>query len=137
MNKFIYLAWFQSFIAVVGSLLAEYAFNIPACSLCWYQRIFMFPIFIVMCVAVFRKAGDFCYYILPLSIMGLSVSIYHSVLFYRASSVLNLVCSTGASCTDKSLEIFGFITIPLLSFLAFAFITTCILGILIRSYGKD
>lgn len=116
LTHFIFLV--ISGLAVFGSLYFSEILNLPPCSLCWYQRIFMFPIFLITFIQVLRgEFPDFIYQII-FSTLGLSVSIYHNLLYYNF--IENIVpCSQGVSCTSKQIEWFGFVTIPLLSLSAF------------------
>jgi len=64
---------------------------------------------------------------LPLSVIGLLISIYHNLLYYKIIPDTLAPCSLGVSCTTKFIEFFGFVTIPFLSFLSFLFIVVCML----------
>jgi len=60
--------------------------------------------------------------VLPLAIIGWLISIFHNLLYYGIIPDALAPCTTGVSCTTKFIEYFGFVTIPLLSFLAFTVI---------------
>lgn len=119
----LYLAWVVSLVALGGSLyFSEIAGFIP-CKLCWFQRIFMYPLAILLGIASYRDDRSIIPYALPLSVIGGSVSIFH----YLQQKVpwfsrLHL-CSDGIPCSGQYINWLGFITIPFLALTAFALIT--------------
>lgn len=126
-KKVIYLIpfviWIQALLAMLGSLFFSEIWKLPPCTLCWYQRIFMYPLVFIIPVAIIKKDKNLPFFVLPLSIVGLVISIFHNLLYYGIISESQAPCITGVSCTTKFFEWFGFVTIPLLSLLAFAVIT--------------
>ncbi len=122
-----YLSWAVSLVATLGSLYFSQVLSLPPCILCWYQRIFMYPLTIILAVGILRRDKKVYQYALPLSILGLIVSFYHNLLYYGVIPESVRPCTLGISCTTKQIEWFGFITIPLLSLLAFSAITICML----------
>lgn len=125
MNRAIYISWFQSVVAVIASLLFDNVFGIPPCPLCWYQRICMFPLAVILSVGLMRRNKEIHLYVLPLSLTGLLISLYHNLLYFGVFSKSVISCAVDVSCTAGSQELFGFITIPLLFLLAFLVITLC------------
>jgi len=130
-----YVAFLQSLAAVLGSLFMSQVLNFPPCILCWYQRIFLYPIFFIITAGILRNDKKFYLYVLPLSVIGLIISFYHNLLYYSILPENVAPCVQGIFCTTKQLQFLGFITIPLLSFTAFSIITLCML-ILKRSDRK-
>ncbi len=122
-----YFAWFISLGAIAGSLFFSQVLKFPPCVLCWYQRIFMYPLAIIIGVGILRKESRLYQYVLPMSLIGLGISIYHNLLYYKIIPDTLAPCSLGVSCTTKFIEYFGFITIPLLSFVAFLLVTVFML----------
>lgn len=126
LSKLPFAIFALSFFATVGSLTASEILLLPPCDLCWWQRIFMYPIAIITTIAIVRKeVKHFVYYVLPFSIIGWLISIYHNLLYYHILPESLAPCQQGISCTTKQLEWFGFFTIPLGSFLVFTFILIC------------
>jgi disulfide bond formation protein DsbB len=123
----IYLAWIQAIVATLGSLYFSEVMKFPPCVLCWYQRIFMYPLVFILAVGMVRKDKKIYTYVLPLSITGLLIAIYHNLLYYQIIPESMAPCVNGVSCTTKFIEWFGFITIPFLSLVAFSVITLCML----------
>lgn len=118
-----YFSWIQATIATAGSLYFSEILHLPPCSLCWYQRIFMYPLVVIIAVGILRKDKGLPTYVLPLSILGLLFAFYHSLLQWGVVAESLVPCLLGVSCTTKFIEWFGFVTIPFLSFLAFGVIT--------------
>jgi disulfide bond formation protein DsbB len=119
----LYLAWVVSLVAVAGSLyFSEVAGFIP-CKLCWFQRIFMYPLAWILGRACYRNDRRQIGYALPLSLAGGSISLYHYAEQKIPSLARILPCSTGVPCNGVYIDWFGFITIPLLALVAFALIS--------------
>ena len=120
------LAFGPAIAALLGSLYFSEIRGFIPCELCWYQRILMYPIPILLLVGIFNEDWFLPKYILPLSITGLGVSTYHFLLQNQVFGTT--ACSAGVSCATRYINVFGFITIPLLALVAFLFITVLMLG---------
>lgn len=127
-RNLLYIALIQAIVAVLGSLYFSNIRNFPPCVLCWWQRIFMYPIVLTLIIGIIRRDRLVHLYVLPAAIIGWSIALYHSLLYYKIIPDTLAPCSTGVSCTTKYLEYFGFVTIPLLSFIAFSVIILCMYG---------
>lgn len=117
--KIIYLSWLISIVATIGSLYFSNVMMLPPCSLCWWQRICMYPLVLLFSVAFIRKDQNSIFYTTPLIIVGLVVSIYHNLLYYGLIEKSIIPCTSGVSCTSITIKWLGFITIPLLAWTAF------------------
>ncbi len=122
-----YIAWTIALLAMISSLYFSEIRHFPPCVLCWYQRITMYPLFLILLVGILRKDKNISYYVLPLSIIGMIISLFHNLLYYKIIPDNLAPCANGVSCTTKFIEYFGFVTIPLLSFIAFLSITVLML----------
>jgi disulfide bond formation protein DsbB len=122
------LALLQAVIAMAGSLFFSEIMKLPPCLLCWYQRICMYPLVVILGVGIWKKDKNIPFFVLPLSITGTIIAFYHNLLYYKIIPESLAPCTEGISCTTKQIEIFGFITIPLLSLLAFLAIDILILA---------
>ena len=123
MKLSVYLAWAVALTATLGSLYFQYVLRLTPCVLCWYQRIEMYPLVIVLAVAILRKERKIYQYVLPLSIIGMCIALYHYLLYIKIIPDTYAPCTTGVSCTTRLIEWFGFVNIPLLSLIAFTIIT--------------
>lgn len=136
MNKHLLLSWVAAIIATLGSLYFSEVMHFIPCTLCWYQRIFMYPLAIILGIAVYRNDFNIHYYALPLSIIGMLISGYH-VLLQRIPYLQQFeMCTTGVPCSKDYINWLGFITIPLLAFIAFTIITVSLV-ILARSQKEE
>ncbi len=121
----LYLAWTQALVATLGSLFFSEILKYPPCVLCWYQRICIYPLVAIIPVGIIKKDKNLPFYVLPLSLVGLAISFFHNLLYYKWIPDTLAPCVNGTSCTTKFIEWFGFVTIPLLAFIAFLVITIC------------
>jgi disulfide bond formation protein DsbB len=129
-----YIAWAQALVATLGSLYFSEVKHFAPCVLCWYQRIFIYPLVFIIAVGIVKKDKNLPYYVLPLTITGWFISLFHNLLYYGVIPENAAPCLAGVSCTTKFFAWFGFITIPLLSLLAFSLINICML--LARRYSQ-
>ena len=136
MNKSLLLAWIAAIIATLGSLYFSEVQHFIPCTLCWYQRIFMYPLAVILGIAVYRNDDGIYKYVLPLSIIGMIISGYHTVLQKIPYLQQFEMCTTGVPCSKDYLNWLGFITIPLMAFIAFTIITICLV-VLARSKKEE
>jgi disulfide bond formation protein DsbB len=126
-NYLPYLAWFIALISMVGSLFFSEVMDLPPCVLCWYQRIAMYPLVLIIGIGIINHDSNVKKYALPLSLIGLAIAIYHNLLYYGLIADSIIPCKEGISCTSKQIEWLGFITIPLMALTAFIAISSCLL----------
>ncbi len=117
-----YAILFQAGIAMAGSLFFSEVMDLPPCLLCWYQRIAMYPIVILVALGIVRNERKTYITVLALSLPGLAISIYHNLLYWKILPESIAPCMLGVSCTTKFFEWFGFITIPFMALVAFIII---------------
>ena len=122
-HKLNYLSWLIASVATAGSLYFSNVMQLPPCSLCWWQRICMFPLTILLGVAFVRRESSSIFYTAPLIYAGLIISLYHNLLYYGVIEKSITACTSGVSCTSVQIEWLGFITIPLLALTAFTFLS--------------
>lgn len=117
-----YLAWIVALISTFGSLFFSEIMKLPPCTLCWYQRIFVYPLVLIIPIAVVRKDKNLPLFVLPMVTIGAVIAFFHNLLYYGLVPESQAPCALGISCTTKYFEWLGFITIPLLSLIAFLLI---------------
>lgn len=127
----IFLSWLLATVAMLGSLFFSEVMDLPPCVLCWYQRIFMYPLVVVLLLGMYPYDTSVIRYALPLAVIGWGFAIYHYLVYSGYIPEALQPCGQGPSCADINLELFGFITIPMLSILAF---TAIILFLSIAGY---
>lgn len=125
------MAFAQALVATLGSLYFSEIRHFPPCTLCWYQRIFMYPLVFIFAVGILKRDRQVNFYAWPLIAVGWLIALYHNLLYYNILPEAAAPCTAGISCTTRFFAWFGFITIPLLSLTAFT-----ILGGLMLIYQK-
>jgi disulfide bond formation protein DsbB len=133
----LYAAWLIALIATLGSLyFSEVRLFIP-CTYCWYQRILMYPLVILLGIASYRQDHTITIYTLPLSILGMGIATYH----YLGQKIPDLIsaggCSSAVPCSHAYINWAGFITIPFLSLTAFTLITLCLVVVAFGNKGPS
>jgi len=119
----LYLAWLVALTATLGSLYFSEVRHFVPCTLCWYQRILMYPLAIVLGIASYRQDGAVRGYVLPLSVLGMGFATYHVLEQNIAGFGAPALCRAGIPCNLHYIHWLGFITIPVLSLTAFTLIT--------------
>lgn len=132
--NYLYLAWLNVTVAVAGSMFFSEVLNFPPCNLCWYQRMCMFPLVIILGIGIYKNIKQSIIFAAPFAALGWLISVYHNLLYYKFIQPTITPCSTGISCTEKQLEIFGFVTIPLLSLLAFTVTSILLISYYLNEY---
>lgn len=113
-----------SLAATVSSLFYSNIAGFAPCYLCWWQRIFMYPIVILAGLALIKKDKKIVDYILALAVIGGVISLYHNFIYYYNGG-LSAFCDLGAgsvSCIKRYVFEFGYVTIPLMALTAFMLI---------------
>jgi disulfide bond formation protein DsbB len=128
------LAWLVVAIATAGSLYFSEVRHFTPCPLCWYQRIAMYPLVLVLAVATWRRDLSVRWYVLPIALLGGVIGVYHYQL-ERFPEQEAIACSTAVPCTTIWFEQLGYITIPMMALSAFALVAT-ILVLGGRSHGQ-
>lgn len=117
LNIYYMLIWAISGWSIAWALVYEYYFELPVCHFCWLGRIFIFPVFFVTLISIWRNIKDNTYLILTLLSIALIIATYHSwIQFYglHINPSFETTCSIdGPSCvSNDGVESFGFMTIP-------------------------
>lgn len=123
----------QAGAATLGSLIFSELLHQPPCNLCWYQRIFMYPLFIVALWSPRKASRSQLIYQLALAIPGGFLATYHYIMQQTGWGKELTGCSLEASCSDIGWNIGGFITIPFLSMIGFIVILLANSWLLYRS----
>jgi disulfide bond formation protein DsbB len=112
-----YIAFFVALLSLLGSLYFSEVMKLAP----W-----MYPLVVIFMVGIMRKDKYVHHYALPLGIVGFLIALYHNLLYFGFIPEVLQPCVNGVSCTAKQLQLFGFITIPLLSLMAFSMIIVCL-----------
>lgn len=123
----LFFCWLLVSVSAMGSLFFSYVMEFAPCVLCWYQRIFLFPLVLILAIGLFPFDKKTVKYALPLAIAGWLTAAYHNMLYAGIIPESLQPCSQGVSCTEEYIDLFGFLSIPMLSFLSFSSIVTLLI----------
>ncbi|MFX3637385.1 MAG: disulfide oxidoreductase [Candidatus Pristimantibacillus sp.] len=123
----LYMAWIVAVVATLGSLYFSEIRGFIPCELCWYQRILMYPLSLILGIAAFYDEYKIKKYVLPLSIMGIFVSTFHYMEQKIPGFAAIKPCTQGVPCNVQYINWFGFVTIPFLALTGFVLITLILL----------
>lgn len=115
-------AWLIALLATAGALFLGEVMGMTPCLLCWYQRIAMFPLVVVLGLGLLEADGRSVRYALPLAAVGWVIALYHCLVFWGVVTEALVPCGKGGSCADADVQVAGFVPIPLLSLTAFTMI---------------
>jgi disulfide bond formation protein DsbB len=119
----LWLAWVVALVTTLGSLYFSEVAHFTPCKLCWYQRIAMYPLAVVLLIAALRRDRKIAWYVVPVATIGALFAAYHTQLQaypHQHSSF----CSLTESCTVRFVWEFGFVSLPFMALSAFVFIIT-------------
>ena len=114
----LFLAWLVASASTLGSLFFSLVMEFAPCPLCWYQRICLFPLVIILARGLFPFDRSVVKYAVPLAVAGWLVSAYHNLIYVGVIPESMQPCSKGVSCSEEYLD-FGFLSIPLLALISF------------------
>ena len=120
-------AWAFALVSTFAALFIGEVMGMTPCQLCWYQRILMFPLAVILGMAAFGSDRRGAVYALPLAMGGVAIAAYHTALVAGWVPQWWIPCGAGPSCSDQKLVILGNIQIPWLSLLAFTAISALLL----------
>ena len=129
----IFGAWLVASVSTLGALFLGEVMQLPPCVLCWYQRIFMFPLALILPIGMFPFDRKVVRYALPLAAIGWLFALFHVLLIAGVIPESMKPCTQGVPCSGKVIEWFGVVTIPLLSFVSFSTIALLLLLAQIRN----
>ena len=129
----VFAAWLIAAVSTMGSVFMGEVMGLTPCVLCWYQRIFMFPLVFILAAGLFPFDRKIVRYALPLAATGLLIAVFHLLLTAGYIPEKLTPCVQGVPCSKVQIVWFGFVTIPLLSAAAFFAIN----ALLIASYFKE
>jgi len=123
----LYFAWL---IALIGFGLSVFYGEIQhhePCSLCWYQRIALFPLVILLGIAAYRGESMIIPYVLPLVIIGGLVAFFHVLQGHFPILQKAGVCHLGPHCSKSYFSLFGLFDFPSVSAIGFFLIAFLLL----------
>lgn len=118
----LFAAWVLVTMAALGSLFFSEVMGIPVCELCWYQRIAMYPLVIILAIGLFPYDRRVIRYAAPLAVAGWLIALYQVLLVIGVIPESAQPCVQGIPCSETHLSLLGFLNIPTLSFVTFTLI---------------
>jgi len=131
----VFVCWLIASISVLGSLFFSEVMAFAPCVLCWYQRICIFPLVLIFSVRLFSFDNSIVKYSLPLALVGWCIAFYHNLVYAGIIPESLQPCSQGVSCTEVYVELFGLLSIPMLSLMSFSTIVVLLFVLKRRSAG--
>jgi disulfide bond formation protein DsbB len=131
-----FMALITAVIATAGSLYFSEVLGWVPCMLCWYQRIFMYPLTALLLIGILRRDLGLHWYILPLSLFGGGIALYHYLLT-KTFWFPPPTCASGVSCAVDYLDLLGFINIPFLALTAFVIISIMMAAHMLQLPGDE
>jgi disulfide bond formation protein DsbB len=128
----VFAAWLVAMSSTLGALFFSEVMHLPICVLCWYQRIFMFPLAVILPFGLFPFDPKVIRYTLPLALIGSLVALFHQLLLAGVIPESIKPCTQGVPCSVTVATWFGFVTIPLLSIFAFFTVVALLLAAHLR-----
>lgn len=122
----LFLGWLVASVSTLGALFLGEVMGYTPCVLCWYQRIAMFPLVLILAAGLFPFDPRVVRYALPLALTGWLLALYHWALASGLVPESAAPCRRDVPCSVDQVVWLGFVTLPLLSVLAFS----CILAAL-------
>ena len=120
------MAFSVAAVSTAGSLWFSEVGGFPPCEFCWYQRIAMYPLVVILGAAAWRGDPDPRWRVLPMSLAGMALSAYHYQLQLFPDQGSS--CDIAAPCTQQWVDEFGFVSIPFMAFCGFAVVTALVLA---------
>jgi len=118
----LFAVWMVVTISTMGSLFFSEVMDVPVCVLCWYQRIAMYPLVLIIAMGLFpydprvvRSAG-------ALAGIGWLIALYQVLLVAGIIPESAQPCVQGIPCSETHIALFGFLSIPMLSLLNFSLV---------------
>lgn len=115
----LFAAWLIAAVSALGSLFFSQVLDYAPCAMCWYQRICLFPLVLILGRGLFPLDRSAAKFALPLAAGGWLLALYHNLLFVGVIPADMQPCTQGVSCTETYISWFGFVSIPLLALLSF------------------
>ncbi|MFC4171562.1 disulfide bond formation protein B [Microvirga sp. GCM10011540] len=123
----LFAAWIIALAATGGALFIGEVMGQAPCNLCWHQRVFMFPLAVILAVATFREDTGVWRYALPIAALGGLVAAFHSLLYAGIiPEAIKPCAATGPSCSGADTTILG-LPLPYLSLAAFTAIAALLI----------
>jgi disulfide bond formation protein DsbB len=128
----LFSVWILATISTLASLFFSEVVKLPVCSLCWYQRIAMYPLVVILPIALFPFDAKVTRYAGVLVLFGWLTALFHVLLVAGFIPKSAQPCVAGIPCSETHLNLFGFLNMPMMSLITFS-----IMGLLLFLVNKS
>jgi disulfide bond formation protein DsbB len=119
----LWLAWLVALTCTLGSLYFSEVANYTPCTYCWYQRIAMYPLAVILGIAAFRRDWGIRRYVVPVAGIGAAIALYHFLLErYPETLSVESACNALVPCTVPWFTEYGFVTLAYMALSGFVLI---------------
>ena len=116
----LFAAWVLVTVATLGSLFFSEIMEVPVCVLCWYQRVALYPLVLILAIGLLPFDPRVLHYTAALTVAGWLTAAYHVLLVAGVIPESAQPCVQGIPCSETHLSLLGFLNIPTLSLLTFS-----------------
>jgi len=124
----VFASWVVAAASSLGALFFSEVMGVPPCVLCWYQRICMFPLVVLLPLGLFPFDRRIIRYAWPLAALGAAIALFHVLLVHGVIPERITPCAQGVPCGQNPIEWLGFLGIPHLALAAFVSIIALLAG---------
>ena len=118
----LFAVWIVATVATLASLFFSEVMDVPVCSLCWYQRIAMYPLVLILALGLFPYEPRVVRFAGGLAAVGWLIALFHVLVVAGVVPERVQPCVQGIPCSETHISLFGFLNIPVLSLLTFSLI---------------
>lgn len=115
----LWAAWAIAAVATLGSLFYSEVAHFVPCRLCWFQRIAMYPLAVVLLVGAVRRDRGVRFYVLPIAAVGVLISVWHNLIQFFPGLEGGGSCDPTVPCSARSIAVFGFMDLPFMALAGF------------------
>lgn len=125
-NPWLLIAWIMSLFATLASIYFIEIQGNPAASLCWFERMLIFGVFLILTVGILKQDTNAKYYAIPFVVLGIPSALYQQLVHWNIIQIDSTSCSISSVCSTKFFELLGFITQATLCLTAFIVVGICL-----------
>ena len=133
----LWLAGTVALVATLGSLYLSEIVHLIPCRFCWYQRIAMYPLALILLIAAYRREGMIRIYAGTLATIGAGIAAYHKLMQVYPSLDSGSCATSGPSCSAALILKFNFVSIPYMALSAFILVLTLLWADKVNARSDD
>lgn len=121
-NHALYMAWLIALIGLLCSVFFGELLHHEPCRLCWYQRVCLFPLVLILGIAAYKEDARIIVYAMPLALLGIFFALYQVLGIFIPKMSTPALCGYKINCSEQLMEFWGFLSFPLISLIGFLLI---------------